>query len=71
MGGAPMSSPIACKVIEHFHVNVAADHEMHTTTQREQVVLTLLASDFIYKEIGDQLGITVETIRSHVKNICQ
>jgi DNA-binding CsgD family transcriptional regulator len=52
-------------------VNVAADHEMHTTTQREQVVLTLLASDFIYKEIGDQLGITVETIRSHVKNICQ
>jgi DNA-binding CsgD family transcriptional regulator len=31
----------------------------------------LLASGFIYKEIGDQLKISAETVRTHVKNICQ
>ncbi|HEV7928231.1 MAG TPA: response regulator transcription factor [Verrucomicrobiae bacterium] len=70
-GGAPMSSHIACKVVEHFHVQEPDDHEKNNISQREQQVLTLLASGFIYKEIGDQLGIGVETVRSHVKNICQ
>jgi DNA-binding NarL/FixJ family response regulator len=33
--------------------------------------LTLLASGFIYKEIGDKLTISVETVRSHVEHICE
>jgi DNA-binding NarL/FixJ family response regulator len=70
-GGAPMSSHIACKVVEHFHVQQQHDQEKDNISQREQQVLALLASGFIYKEIGDQLGISMETVRSHVKNICQ
>ena len=70
-GGAPMSSHIACKVVEHFHVRETVHPETENLSQREVQVLTLLASGFIYKEIGDQLGITMETVRSHVKNICQ
>ena len=70
-GGAPMSSHIACKVVEHFHVQEPHHHEKNNISQREQQVLSLLASGFIYKEIGDQLGISMETVRSHVKNICQ
>jgi DNA-binding NarL/FixJ family response regulator len=70
-GGAPMSSHIACKVVEHFHVQKTDDHEKDNISQREHQVLSLLASGFIYKEIGDQLGISMETVRSHVKNICQ
>jgi DNA-binding NarL/FixJ family response regulator len=70
-GGAPMSSHIACKVVEHFHVRAPAYPEKDNLTPREEQVLTLLASGFLYKEIGDQLGISVETVRSHVKNICQ
>jgi DNA-binding NarL/FixJ family response regulator len=70
-GGAPMSSHIACKVVEHFHVQQPDDHGKNNISQREQQVLSLLASGFIYKEIGDQLGISMETVRSHVKNICQ
>jgi DNA-binding NarL/FixJ family response regulator len=34
-------------------------------------VLELLASGFIYKEIGDKLNIGTETVRTYVKNICQ
>ncbi|HEX4119296.1 MAG TPA: response regulator transcription factor [Verrucomicrobiae bacterium] len=70
-GGAPMSSHIACKVVEHFHVREPDGTEKNSISQREQQVLSLLASGFIYKEIGDQLGISMETVRSHVKNICQ
>jgi DNA-binding NarL/FixJ family response regulator len=70
-GGAPMSSHIACKVVEHFHVHEPHGHEKDNLSQREHQVLSLLASGFIYKEIGDQLGISMETVRSHVKNICQ
>ncbi len=69
-GGAPMSSHIACKVVEHFHSR-ETEREEENLSQRERQVLMLLASGFIYKEIGDQLGISMETVRSHVKNICQ
>jgi DNA-binding NarL/FixJ family response regulator len=67
MGGSPMSSHIARKVVQHFHqLGPAAD-----LSQREEQVLSLLSSGYVYKEIGDRLGIGMETVRSHVKNICQ
>jgi DNA-binding NarL/FixJ family response regulator len=70
-GGAPISSHIARKVIEHFHLLTPHNGEEENLTAREQQVLGLLASGFIYKEIGDQLGIGTTTVRTHVKNICQ
>jgi DNA-binding NarL/FixJ family response regulator len=70
-GGAPMSSPIARKVVQHFHLLGPAPEEAENLSPREQQVLGLLASGFIYKEIGDQLDIGVETVRTYVKNICQ
>jgi len=69
-GGAPLSSPIARMVVGHFHVRQPERLKPDNISQREEQVLALLASGFIYKEIGDQLGIGVETVRSHVKNIC-
>jgi DNA-binding NarL/FixJ family response regulator len=70
-GGAPMSSHIARKVVQHFHLLGPAPEEAENLSPREQQVLELLASGFIYKEIGDQLHIGVETVRTYVKNICQ
>lgn len=70
-GVAPMSSHIAFKVVEHFRGQGHGSEEKENISSREQQVLSLLASGFIYKEIGDQLGISMETVRSHVKNICQ
>jgi DNA-binding NarL/FixJ family response regulator len=70
-GGAPMSSHIARKVVQHFHLLGPAPLETENLSPREHQVLDLLASGFIYKEIGDQLDIGVETVRTYVKNICQ
>jgi DNA-binding NarL/FixJ family response regulator len=70
-GGSPMSSPIARKVVEHFYLLGPAVQETDNLSPREKEVLDLLAMGFIYKEIGSQLKIGAETVRSHVKNICQ
>jgi DNA-binding NarL/FixJ family response regulator len=70
-GGSPMSSHIARKVVQHFHLLGPSPAEAENLSPREQQVLALLASGFIYKEIGDKLKIGVETVRTHVKSICQ
>jgi len=70
-GGAPLSGPIALKVVEHFHKMGPSPKETENLSGRERQVLDLLAKGFIYKEIGSQLGIEVETVRCYVKKICQ
>jgi DNA-binding NarL/FixJ family response regulator len=70
-GGAPMSSHIASKVVRHFHIVGNSPTESENLSPREREVLELLASGFIYKEIGDKLNIGTETVRTYVKNICQ
>jgi DNA-binding NarL/FixJ family response regulator len=70
-GGAPMSSHIASKVIEHFHNIGPAPEETENLSPREQQVLDLLSAGFIYKEIGDKLNIRTTTVRTYVENICQ
>jgi DNA-binding NarL/FixJ family response regulator len=70
-GGAPMSSHIARKVVQHFHLIGPASKPKQNLSARERQVLDLLATGFIYKEIADKLNIGVETVRTHVKSICQ
>jgi DNA-binding NarL/FixJ family response regulator len=69
-GGSPMSSHIARKVVQHFHLLGPAPEEANNLSPREQQVLSLLASGYLYKEIGSQLNIGVETVRTYVKSIC-
>ncbi len=70
-GGAPISTHIARKVVEHFRPLTADHQEDKDLSHREHQVLALLASGFIYKEIADQLGIGVTTVRTYVTKICE
>ncbi len=70
-GGSPMSSHIARKVVRHFHLIGPSPEESENLSAREQEVLNLLSAGYISKEISDQLGIGIETVRTHVKNICE
>ena len=38
-------------------------------TPREEDVLKLLAKGLLYKEVADQLGISVKTMKKHIYNI--
>jgi len=68
-GGAPMSMPIARKLVAFFQTSPPPKSEVEKLTQREQEILTLLARGFQYKEIADSAGVKLETVRSHIKHI--
>jgi DNA-binding NarL/FixJ family response regulator len=68
-GGAPMSMQIARKVVTHFHRISHPTSDVEKLTQREQQILSLLAKGYLYKEIGDQLGISMGTVKAHVHAI--
>lgn len=65
-GGAPMSLKIARKVISFFHQNKKQSAELEQLTSREQEILRLLAKGYMYKEIADQLAISMSTVRTHI-----
>ena len=68
-GGSPMSSAIARKVVQHFQKEPPAKNEDHNLTPREKQILELLVKGGLYKEIAWDLGIGVETVRTHLHNI--
>jgi DNA-binding NarL/FixJ family response regulator len=70
-GGSPMSSHIARKVVDHFHLLGPLLKESENLSPREREVIDLLATGLIYKEIGAQLNISTTTVRTHIINICQ
>jgi DNA-binding NarL/FixJ family response regulator len=55
--------------LNYFHEITGHASEVEKLTRREQEVLELLASGFLYKEISDQLGITLPTVKSHLSQI--
>jgi len=68
-GGAPMSPEIARKVVELFRRNpppVALDEAL---TPQEVHLLRLLAEGCSYQVAGDQLGISINTVRNYIRNI--
>ncbi len=68
-GGAPMSMQIARKVISHFQSIPQPSDEMESLTSREQEVLRLLAKGRLQKNIAEALGISVNTLRTHLRSI--
>lgn len=74
-GGAPMSRQIARRVVQFFqelkHVPTAARRapEIENLTDREEQVLAHLAKGHAYKEIAALMGISFETVRTHVRTI--
>jgi DNA-binding NarL/FixJ family response regulator len=68
-GGAPMSMQIARKVVDHFHRIQQPASDAEKLTQREQEILGLLAKGCFNKEIADKVGVSVNTVRSHLRHI--
>lgn len=68
-GGSPMSHSIARKVVHYFHQPAPPVADASALTAREQEILDLLVHGFRYREIGDQLGIKLDTVRTHIRNV--
>ena len=68
-GGAPMSAHIARQVVQFFHRSEKPAAEAEQLSPRELEVLDLLVKGLVLKEVGEQLGIGLETVRTHVNHI--
>ena len=66
-GGAPMSPSIARMVISHMHESsTGKDYQL---TAREKEILQSLSRGNSFKLIAAELGISLETVRTHIKHI--
>lgn len=68
-GGSPMSAPIARKVIQMLKTMPAPGDDNMNLSDREREVIDGMAAGKPYKEIADQLGVSVHTVRSYIRRI--
>ena len=64
-GQAAMSPSIAKKVIAYFRPQKAES----PLTDKEQLVVQLLTDGLSYKMVADRMQITMNTVRTHIRNI--
>jgi DNA-binding NarL/FixJ family response regulator len=68
-GGSPMSNEIARKVVNAFQQDITYVDAKERLTDREKEILQWVSKGFSYKEIAAKLFLSVETVRTHVRNI--
>ncbi len=68
-GGAPMSPEVAAKVIALFRTFSPPLRLECQLTPQEVRLLALLADGYGYQGAAEQMGVTVNTVRSHVRSI--
>jgi DNA-binding NarL/FixJ family response regulator len=69
-GGAPLSPGVAKKVLESFRKpEKSRDRELIDLSQREREILQMLTKGFTYKRISSECAISIDTTRTHIKNI--
>ena len=68
-GGSYMSPSIARKVVEHF--TPAPKKEDGPLTQRQKEIGDCIVNGLSYKMTADKLGISLDTVRTHIKHIYQ
>jgi DNA-binding NarL/FixJ family response regulator len=69
-GGAPMSPEVASKVLRVFReLRPAAPRTDFALTSQELRLVGLLAEGHSYQNAADQLSISINTIRNHVRSV--
>lgn len=68
-GGSTISGQIARKIIEAFAVKEKTNEYFQELSKREQEILENLSKGYRYKEIADKLFVSIETVRTHIRNI--
>jgi DNA-binding NarL/FixJ family response regulator len=69
LGGAPMSSQIASRVVESFYETPRSSIKDHNLSQREEEVLRELAKGYTTKEIASRFSISSHTVHAHLVHI--
>ena len=68
-GGSPMSPDIARKVVVALQRSGPAEKPEQALTPHEVRIVRMLADGDSYQDVGDHLGITVNTVRNYIRRI--
>ncbi len=68
-GGAPMTGSVARKVLQMIPQAKSADQEKSDLSKKEIEILQLLVKGYSYKMIAADIGISIDTVRFHIKKI--
>jgi DNA-binding NarL/FixJ family response regulator len=68
-GGSPMTGSIARKVVQFFSRQADTTSETEQLSPREKEILILLSRGMAYKEISEQLSLSIHTVRMHIHGI--
>lgn len=68
-GGSPMTPQIARRVVQHYQQTPTDPDEVGALTDHQRAFLDQLAHGYRYKEIAENLGISMDTVRSYVRRI--
>jgi DNA-binding NarL/FixJ family response regulator len=68
-GGAPITSSIAKRILQHFPKQASQREEINKLTTREQQVLQLLANGNSYKMVASELNISIDSVRTYVRRL--
>ncbi|MGH7940149.1 MAG: response regulator [Limisphaerales bacterium] len=68
-GGSPMSAPIARKVVQSFKTAPVTGDKSAELSPQESSVLAGLADGLVYKQIADQLDVSIHTVRNYIRRI--
>lgn len=68
-GGAPLSRPVSKLLLDACRSPNGSTEPAPDLTRREQSVLSMLAEGKSYADVGTKLGVSENTVRSHVRSI--
>lgn len=71
-GGAPLTAGVARTILDVVRTGAAPSGsrgEAPSLTDREKDVLQGLVNGRSYKQVGDELGVSLDTVRSHIRSI--
>ncbi len=68
-GGSPISPEIARQMVEFFQPQHAPPDEQREVTPQERRLLALLAEGYNYESAAVQMGVSINTVRNHVRGI--
>ncbi|MDX1942594.1 MAG: response regulator transcription factor [Saprospiraceae bacterium] len=68
-GGSPMTANVARKVLQFFQHQPKSQNQDYHLSLRELDILRGLMKGYSYKLIADELDISIDTVRSHIRSI--
>jgi DNA-binding NarL/FixJ family response regulator len=68
-GGSTLSPEVARQVVEHFQKTPGASRRESSLTAQERSLLRLLAEGYSYQASAERLGVSINTIRDHIRSV--